>query len=127
MSFWKKIEDERRRKEVEKLKHYRLTKTVKDEVSETENLKKREREMAQELKGMIDAAIKYIRRDFNTLIKDEVEAIKQYQWMAYTYGRFGWREIFSDILKDEREHLEKLRICLQSINEVYEKEGHIKS
>jgi len=97
----------------------------KGEVLETENLKRIELQMTQELKCMVDAAIKYIRRDFDMLIKSEEVAIKMYEQAVNTYGRFSWRETFSDILKDEREHLEKLRMCLQLINEVYEKEHNL--
>lgn len=102
-------------------------KAGKNEASETVNLKKRELQMTEDLKYLIIKAIRRIRIDFNTLIKSEEEAIKQYEYAVGVYGSFGWREIFSGILKDEREHLEKLRICLGSIEEVYKLEGHIKS
>jgi rubrerythrin len=99
----------------------------KGEALETENLKRREQKMAEDLKYLTIKAIGRIHIDFGMLIKGEEEAIKQYEYAVGVYKPFGWGIIFSDILKDEREHLEKLRTCLQSINEVYEKEGHIKS
>ncbi len=92
-----------------------------------EDLKRREQEMTKELSHITAKIMEQVRKDFGKLIKGELEAIGMYECAVSRYGRFGWREIFSEILKDEYEHLNKLKICLDSIEEVYKREGKIKS
>jgi hypothetical protein len=103
-------------------------------MSQIENLERQaqakreeEQKVKEELKAMAKGAIGFIRRDFDTLIRDEKLAIEAYTKMNSVYGSFGWRKIFSDILNDEKEHLEKLQISLKAIDEAYRKSGDILS
>ena len=72
-------------------------------------------------------ALEAITHDILNLIQSEKDAIQAYQHVINIYGQFGWRQIFSDIQADEKEHLEKLRTMLVAIEEQYVKTGEIKS
>jgi len=62
-------------------------------------------------------AVELMKSDLDAGIKGEQDAIKYYENMVGIYGNYGWRWIFEEILKDERDHLAKLLEAKRAIEE----------
>jgi len=61
--------------------------------------------------------VELMKSDLDAGIKGEQDAIRYYENMAAIYGNYGWRWIFEEILKDERDHLAKLLEAKRAVEE----------
>jgi rubrerythrin len=86
-----------------------------------EETRKEEQRVKEEMSETAKKAVKMIMSDLDTMIKDEERAVSMYDFLLKLYGTVGWRKIFFDILSDEKEHLEKLKIAKKAVEDEIKK------
>jgi rubrerythrin len=83
--------------------------------------RKEEEQVKKEISETAKEAVKMIMCDLDIMIQDEERAVKAYNHLLELYGTVGWRKTFLDILNDEKEHLEKLKIAKKAVEDEMKK------
>jgi len=107
MTYWERVEEERRRKELEKLKYFKPIPKAKDEFEETEELMRKEREAKEKAEAEREELCRRYAKFIMDSIFDENKAGSDYaeaSRMAEALGLPVQAEVLRKIAADEARH-----------------------